>query len=274
MFRFDGCASYSRPPFPHARGDVPFGGGGGVFVRSFSPRPWGCSGKKNGRQNHEKLFPTPVGMFRPRRAPLARFAAFPHARGDVPNNQGRKPRRRDFSPRPWGCSGVKKMRKTINGLFPTPVGMFRARRTRSSQLLPFPHARGDVPATHWRTQRHRIFSPRPWGCSVLRDLYYGIGSLFPTPVGMFRALLIGSYTRSSFPHARGDVPNSRAPLHDLPDFSPRPWGCSLTLLPQLKDPLLFPTPVGMFRLSRERLLAANAFPHARGDVPAVFCRRS
>ena len=70
-----------------------------------------------------------------------------------------------------------------------------------------------------------------------------------------------------FPHACGDVPpsSSRNSLAFL--FSPRMWGCSAAIMFALPFCLVFPTHVGMFRMTVASLLPLTCFPHACGDVP-------
>ena len=130
-----------------------------------------------------------------------------------------------------------------------------------------PHARGDVPPIRLSEALERLFSPRPWGCSVniLPEL---IGlTLLPTPVGMFRARIGTIARRATSPHARGDVPRRPARIEYRGDFSPRPWGCSgFYRLPRYRL-LLLPTPVGMFRVCSPSAMRDRPSPHARGDVP-------
>ena len=96
------------PPagFPHARGDVPEHDAKMRPLVEFSPRPWGCSAGRRIGHGADAVFPTPVGMFRSETAPDNRSVSFPHARGDVPCKQLTDNIAFQFSPRPWGCSGI------------------------------------------------------------------------------------------------------------------------------------------------------------------------
>ena len=253
--------------FPHARGDVPHTTGKSQGAAAFSPRPWGCSFHPTFRSHPISVFPTPVGMFRSSLNRSATASCFPHARGDVPDAERAWHLREEFSPRPWGCSLEDLGFLKSEFVFPTPVGMFRARRSRRGAGTSFPHARGDVPRSRNRPGRRAAFSPRPWGCSVRRVALRRCADVFPTPVGMFRPIQSTPFAGKRFPHARGDVPF--APIYPLIDdmFSPRPWGCSVDLtLFRSFDPV-FPTPVGMFRPIQSTPFAGKRFPHARGDVP-------
>ena len=114
-----------------------------------------------------------------------------------------------------------------------------------------------------------MFSPRPWGCSVLA-VHLGDETLvFPTPVGMFRTRSKNAPKPPSFPHARGDVPVLPICRGMVRKFSPRPWGCSVRADLDGVHHVVFPTPVGMFRVRNLPEKGACSFPHARGDVPTV-----
>ena len=205
--------------------------------------------------------------------PLTWFAfCFPHARGDVPSRVAFWMISKSFSPRPWGCS-VRRLRRTNDlPVFPTPVGMFRDAPHLRARQTRFPHARGDVPCIQWERPRQKAFSPRPWGCSLFCHYWKRRLSVFPTPVGMFRAPCRASSAEKSFPHARGDVPLFRDFLCFVYVFSPRPWGCSVAADWTAKAVNVFPTPVGMFRVCLGVAFRRRRFPHARGDVPARHVR--
>ena len=71
--------------------------------------------------------------------------------------------------------------------------------------------------------------------------------MFPTPVGMNRALRKGAKRTVSVPHTRGDEPNGS-------DVWP-------------KKLRVFPTPVGMNLSGQQDVLALARVPHTRGDEP-------
>ena len=150
---------------PHARGDVPaFVLLWPIFLR-FSPRPWGCSAARSWSRQVRYLLPTPVGMFRNTSRDRSAQRPSPHARGDVPFILVDIPPPQSFSPRPWGCSFRRCLLRRRVPLLPTPVGMFRSRRTSTASPMSSPHARGDVPTLFHVIEGLRFFSPRPWGCS-------------------------------------------------------------------------------------------------------------
>ena len=256
-------------PFPHACGDVPAGPENRPRMQAFSPRLWGCSESLRFINPENCLFPTPVGMFRRPARPSRPPAAFPHACGDVPEETCQPRAHAIFSPRLWGCSGVRCATENLRRLFPTPVGMFRSRPRDSERCFPFPHACGDVPATMASASASVSFSPRLWGCSGKTCQPRAHAILFPTPVGMFRSRWPAWRCRRTFPHACGDVPEKHANLGHTQSFSPRLWGCSGRRAARPRRRRLFPTPVGMFRQIRRYTVKRSTFPHACGDVPRL-----
>ena len=212
--------------FPHTRGDVPLPEKGRYTGSSFSPHAWGCSALRLAVLRYFLVFPTRVGMFRPRLCARCSADGFPHTRGDVPDCDETPRTREQFSPHAWGCSAdlVALWRRGL--VFPTRVGMFRwpwrAWRASSS----FPHTRGDVPTCATAAPPNLSFSPHAWGCSAARPLRGATVGVFPTRVGMFRPRRRQTRAGVRFPHTRGDVPDapSRHPARVM--FSPHAWGCS------------------------------------------------
>src|ERR1700693_6290348 len=90
------------------------------------------------------------------------------------------------------------------GVFPTRVGMVRLNTRSASTCFSFPHARGDDPSAPSIRPPNIWFSPRAWGWSVLALVEQGMSNVFPTRVGMVRALTGTTAPTVSFPHARGD----------------------------------------------------------------------
>ena len=186
MFRGRARRSRRRRSFPHACGDVPPGAPSRRGPVGFSPRLWGCSGVGDAFRDGVAVFPTPVGMFRTSGRARPSSTCFPHACGDVPPMVPWTSSRLLFSPRLWGCSGRWRRRHRHQRVFPTPVGMFRDTAQSTLRLFGFPHACGDVPESLARHILKAMFSPRLWGCSVIRPFLDDGGGVFPTPVGMFR----------------------------------------------------------------------------------------
>ena len=214
------------PPgrFPHARGDGPSRHFSRVQSRTFSPRPWGWSGRPGRIVRALLVFPTPVGMVRRNKFFTPSMACFPHARGDGPQFPNKQYPEKRFSPRPWGWSVIWSYPSEAERVFPTPVGMVRKRARHHELLRGFPHARGDGPPFYWKAPALPSFSPRPWGWSGESGFGGPEPDVFPTPVGMVR-FAVGSFVGASgFPHARGDGPQDMTPCVWDPGGSPRPWG--------------------------------------------------
>ena len=91
--------------------------------------------------------------------------------------------------------------------------------------------------------------------------------VFPTLVGMFRAVFDLHKANECFPHARGDVPAIATGALLALAFSPRSWGCSGEGHHPGCRERVFPTLVGMFRTLAFQGRHDARFPHARGDVP-------
>ena len=267
MFRGCRVAVATLPTFPHPRGDVPTASPRRRRSACFSPPAWGCSGAGNPAAHHRPLFPTRVGMFRLRGNGSSIRSPFPHPRGDVPPWRKSTTRNSAFSPPAWGCSDTCHLPKSTSSLFPTRVGMFRTCSGSRRCFRTFPHPRGDVPGIGGIALALGAFSPPAWGCSVPKHPASCERELFPTRVGMFRWNQTLEYRPCSFPHPRGDVPESHPfPVSGL-GFSPPAWGCSAVGGGAGGEGDLFPTRVGMFRGAPESPFATDPFPHPRGDVP-------
>ena len=131
----------------------------------------------------------------------------------------------------------------------------------------FPHARGDGPQAAADAGYQKAFSPRPWEWSTALRCRISPERVFPTPVGMVRILSSSEPEMQRFPHARGDGPNLRGNWAAFKQFSPRPWGWSISTANRTPHCRVFPTPVGMVRKSNILSFFPLRFPHARGDGP-------
>ena len=142
--------------------------------------------------------------------------------------------------------------------------------TTKTEAERFPHARGDGPQKKGREVGRSVFSPRPWGWSARGNARFPAPPVFPTPVGMVRAVHAARRALGSFPHARGDGPRVSIEFGCFNRFSPRPWGWSGVdnCGGYIGD--VFPTPVGMVRPSATSRAGSTCFPHARGDGPFAW----
>ena len=186
-------------------------------------------------------------MFRASARPSPALCRFPHSRGDVPWPLLRDAVDPTFSPLTWGCSGHSGGRRRPWRVFPTHVGMFRGLRF----TVGYCHG----------------FSPLTWGCSAQRGATCRRRQVFPTHVGMFLRVEEIQFRAVRFPHSRGDVPTGKSYGKKNRAFSPLTWGCSIYDVHYLSPSCVFPTHVGMFHCSAERLENGRRFPHSRGDVP-------
>jgi len=95
--------------------------------------------------------------------------------------------------------------------------------------------------------------------------------VFPTRVGMVRDWDGGRAGSGGFPHPRGDGPRYSASNHAGRRFSPPAWGWSVLHVGALRDFEVFPTRVGMVRMSSTPAISQSGFPHPRGDGPSAAC---
>ncbi len=256
-----------RDGFPHARGDGPKCATSQRRRSRFSPRTWGWTAIPATAPITTNVFPTHVGMDRAIDEGRVNLPRFPHARGDGPFYGPVYRWKLEFSPRTWGWTVSHEWGLDTFRVFPTHVGMDRVWIGRRFCGSGFPHARGDGPRW-WRAARSRnTFSPRTWGWTGLRVGFAAPNRVFPTHVGMDRRCAAAQFPCSSFPHARGDGPSAREEHQEDSGFSPRTWGWTDTVLLLARIPSVFPTHVGMDRVSLALDRRGPCFPHARGDGP-------
>jgi len=143
-------------------------------------------------------------------------------------------------------------------VFPTRVGMDRARW---SWLLPrgcVPHARGDGPSAAHSAISLSWCSPRAWGWTAGSVRPARARHVFPTRVGIDRNLNTFSLPTYCVPHPGGDGP--RAGHH----------GDALRTV-EGRMPVtaweVFPTRVGTDRHEHRRGRGRPGVPHTRGDGP-------
>ena len=259
-----------RTGFPHDRGDGPKDENARRSTQLFSPRPWGWSVPFPDCREDHVVFPTTVGMVRPRWETMCLGISFPHDRGDGPSAPMIGNLRVRFSPRPWGWSGEDEAFGLRARVFPTTVGMVRCRSTSQCRRSCFPHDRGDGPAVVSTTSIGILFSPRPWGWSGPRVAPGDVAEVFPTTVGMVRNPPSSCDVVVRFPHDHGDDPGTFFNLTLERLFSPRSWGWSEPLRSLPAALAIFPTLVGMARTTTRSCAPATCFSHARGDGPMAM----
>ena len=152
---------------------------------------------------------------------------FPHMRGDGPDAAAAAAMLTEFSPHAWGWSDKEEIHMSKTEVFPTCVGMVRRSSWASWASRRFPHMRGDGPAKPYRDLAREKFSPHSWGWSeaIAGDVLGRF--VFPTCVGMVRVRVMRRAMCKSFPHMRGDGPESLSVARTRAMFSPHAWGWSV-----------------------------------------------
>ena len=186
--------------------------------------------------------------------------SFPHTRGDGPTKAYLRGCSLQFSPHPWGWTDRRDVRPSVDGVFPTPVGMDRHHRGIQKDRGRFPHTRGDGPIHQQLFSGGSMFSPHPWGWTEALGPVGVHFVVFPTPVGMDLTGHFSDRNNIRFPHTRGDGPtasNSRPPRVW---FSPHPWGWTVKIRLCRRGQHVFPTPVGMDLVTPTERIYTIVFP--------------
>ena len=231
-----------------------------------SPRPWGCFASLCARPSDWSVFPTPVGVFPTAPACQRSGRCLPHARGGVSCPRRCSRSGCPSSPRPWGCFCPARPGGASGNVFPTPVGVFLSAAPPKKAVTCLPHARGGVSDCYRDQDLEQESSPRPWGCFSYQELDSRYQAVFPTPVGVFLSRIIGPIGVRRLPHARGGVSTRPEPASPIWRSSPRPWGCFHAVAGLWRRERVFPTPVGVFPLTRFIAWLIIGLPHARGGV--------
>ena len=145
--------------------------------------------------------------------------------------------------------------------------MVRAEGQGSEASGGFPHPRGDGPCSFSTVGCALRFSPPAWGWSDLRGSSRRLAAVFPTRVGMVRTESFNFIDYLRFPHPRGDGPRRPVGARGWSSFSPPAWGWSAAMVAGEAGAIVFPTRVGMVRISGSPPGTQARFPHPRGDGP-------
>ncbi len=146
------------------------------------------------------------------------------------------------------------------------MGVFPSASAWATRPASLPHARGGVSNQAACFVFFNRSSPRPWWCFPYVHSVAIPRWVFPTPVGVFPRPHRSRRPPAGLPHARGGVS-----IDEMLDWlqtksSPRPWGCfhlRCSFRPRCQ---VFPTPVGVFPLSKLTPPSWWSLPHARGGV--------
>ena len=155
---------------------------------------------------------------------------------------------------------------SFEDVFPTHVGVFLFLYDQPAMTLGLPHARGGVSAQALVLGSAQQSSPRTWGCFRQARTHLQAVGVFPTHVGVFLRLVSLSGISERLPHARGGVSKLTLDAAIEEASSPRTWGCfrpGFKAAPYCK---VFPTHVGVFPSTDERIRRVLSLPHARGGV--------
>ena len=265
MVRGDAAMRSMSRGFPHPRGDGPNSFLDWPRSNEFSPPAWGWSAQQAVINAARLVFPTRVGMVRHIVHVVNLRRSFPHPRGDGPNLAHHTKHTLPFSPPAWGWSDYPNYHPRGVRVFPTRVGMVRSSLSSNETSPCFPHPRGDGPCFVIRRRIFRRFSPPAWGWSAEFPLELQRRIVFPTRVGMVRALTGARVELFCFPHPRGDGPMRHLAPRYAVLFSPPAWGWRIVprvLLPgEVREKL--------FRPAGGRLLASLRGQGIRRSLPWV-----
>ena len=216
------------------------------------------------------IFPTPVGVFpkKPLKKPVLVY--LPHTRGGVSGGMPEDLIMPVSSPHPWGCFQDEPRANLQEVIFPTPVGVFLPPEASPAGTTYLPHTRGGVSIEKQDDMTIIKSSPHPWGCFLLSLLIYSAGVIFPTPVGVFLSSPSNCSSRKYLPHTRGGVSGTDHRQSRLRISSPHPWGCFPLTGRSSNEEVIFPTPVGVFPLSRSVWTSTSSLPHTRGGVSCIL----
>ena len=177
-------------------------------------------------------------------------------------------KRKVCSPPAWGWTGRGHDSPTLQEVFPTCVGMDRLTFSASRNPECVPHLRGDGPPDLLRKREPGMCSPPAWGWTVDALFFLTGGRVFPTCVGMDRIYEHPHHQRHRVPHLRGDGPKYSTPTLMPNSCSPPAWGWTARCQVKIGAGSVFPTCVGMDRLSALIPSTSTRVPHLRGDGPS------
>ena len=176
-----------------ATGDVPYACGDCATItgpraapRRCSLRMWGLRASVGGLTLVAGMFPTHVGIARTGSLRGVRRTYVPYACGDCADSVGGRAPEPECSLRMWGLRMDMRYRTQAVPMFPTHVGIARARVAGRYGARDVPYACGDCAAAAEVTLGTTGCSLRMWGLrehGARRTLHQG---MFPTHVGIAR----------------------------------------------------------------------------------------
>ncbi len=253
---FPTCVGVDRDParvhrcerrIPHVRGGGPGTRLAVQQMREYSPRAWGWTVGPTGRHQASAVFPTCVGVDRCLSCPQPKHTSIPHVRGGGPTPTGLISTPIMYSPRAWGWTASSGDRDAAKRVFPTCVGVDRPGFVNPFRGLRIPHVRGGGPPADMTDEEWGLYSPRAWGWTV--------------PV----ATSIGA--NLCIPHVRGGGPLWPRASSFSASYSPRAWGWTEDRMKLTRATRVFPTCVGVDRISFSSTSRMHRIPHVRGGGP-------
>jgi len=171
-----------------------------------------------------------------------------------------------YSPRVWGCFYLLLFRAMLRRVFPTCVGVFPCTAPDAELSARIPHVCGGVSSLRITALTACRYSPRVWGCFCRQRVPAKVAMVFPTCVGVF---LFHEGFRTShvcIPHVCGGVSVQVSVSAGVATYSPRVWGCFLTM--SIPSPIIavFPTCVGVFLCTLCMAALHGRIPHVCGGV--------
>ena len=154
-------------------------------------------------------------------------------------------------------------------VFPTRVGVDRWQESGRSRIGSFPHTRGGGPKGYSSSSIMYEFSPHAWGWTAERPFLPLVVAVFPTRVGVDRTGSPFSASPTGFPHTRGGGPDCHPEYQRREKFSPHAWGWTWMSSVRTSCSVVFPTRVGVDRMSEPISQRKPRFPHTRGGGPRV-----
>ena len=194
-------------------------------ISESSPCPWGCFRGQRRQDDRRFVFPMPVGVFPNASNSVSNSPRLPHARGGVSWLYLYMATKSQSSPCPWGCFSLVRTSRTVQGVFPMPVGVFPNYRPEGCSRRCLPHARGGVSDDSQVCEIVLASSPCPWGCFLGGFVLHLLQAVFPMPVGVFLTSFSPGHPHDRLPHARGGVSYESIRDGRLDPSSPCPWGC-------------------------------------------------
>ena len=152
-------------------------------------------------------------------------------------------------------------------VFPSNVGINRARNRYPVPALRVPLERGDQPRWARLYCPDVMCSPRTWGSTEYRDGRRESRGVFPSNVGINRLLQYSQLFRPCVPLERGDQPGWSDAPHMTDECSPRTWGSTAWSQNVPVAWPVFPSNVGINRCGSVTPDDKRSVPLERGDQP-------